>query len=124
LLEADKSEASIFAFLKFNVLDLTELLEKVSKVISSPLAWEVLDVQVASLFRSLVSQSLSLFLELSVRLFHGCSDVKLKFTSHFLSIKTIDSLLGTFWSVLLVDSLRVIVANETKLSDIVFEKFE
>ena len=57
LLEADEGEASVFTLLQFDVLDGTELLEEVLEVIRSPVVWEVLDVQVASLLGYLVSES-------------------------------------------------------------------
>jgi len=66
LLEAHESEYAIFAFLKFDVLDLTELLEEVGEVISGPLVGEVFDVKIASLLGCLVSQSVSLLLHFSV----------------------------------------------------------
>ena len=124
LFEADESEASVSALLQFDVLDGTELLEEVLEVIRSPVFWEVLDVQVASLLGCLVSKSVSLLLELSIGLLHGVSNVELEFWSHFLTIKTIDGLLGALWSVLLGDGFGVIIADESVLADLVLEEDE
>jgi hypothetical protein len=124
LLEADESEASVSTLLQFDVFDGTELLEKVLEVIRSPGVWEVLHVQVASLLGGLVSESVSLLLELSVGLLHGVSHVKLELVAHVLTIESIDGLLGALWSVLLADTLWVIIADESVLSDLVLEEDE
>jgi hypothetical protein len=124
LLEADESEASISTLLQFDVLDGTELLEEVLEVIRSPGVGEVLHVQVASLLGGLVSEGVSLLLQLSVLLLHGVSHVKLELVAHVLTIESIDGLLGALWSVLLVDSLGVIIADESVLSYLILEEDE
>jgi len=124
LLEADEGEASVFTLLQFDVLDCTELLEEVLEVIRSPAVWEILDVQVASLLGCLVSESVSLLLELSIRLLHGVSNVELEFVAHVLTVKSFDGLGSAFWSVLLGHSFWIIVAHESVLANVVLEEDE
>ena len=54
----------------------------------------------------------------NVELLAGWSSFKL------LSIETVNGFLGTLWSVLFVDSFRVIVADESDLSDLVLHQVE
>lgn len=122
LFEADESEASVSTLLQFDVLDGTELFEEVLEVIRSPRIWEVLHIQVASLLGCLVSEGVSLLLQLSVGLLHGVSDVELELVAHIVTVEALNGFGGALWSVLLVDSLGVIIADESVLSNIVLEE--
>jgi hypothetical protein len=122
LLEADESEAAVSTLLQLDVLDGTELLEEVLEIVGSPGVWEVLHVEIASLLGSLVSEGVSLLLKGSVGLLHGWSHVELELVAHFLAVETVDGLLGALWSVLLADSLGVIKADESVLTNVVLEK--
>jgi len=121
LLEADEGiRVSGLAFLKSDFLDLSVLLEEIGKVILSPGAWEVLDVEIASLLGGLVSDGVSGLLHLSLGLLQGMSDVKLDLVilgvlTDNSVVKLGDSVLAALWSVLLIDTLFVIEANESIL---------
>ena len=121
LLEADECiRVSGLAFLKSDLLDLSVLLEEIGKVILSPGSWEVLNVEIASLLGGLVSNGVSGLLHLSLGLLQGMSDVKLDLVA--LGVLTDNSVvelgngvLAALWSVLLVDTLLVIEADESIL---------
>ena len=69
LLEADESESVVSeSFLESDLLNLSEWLEEVGKLNFSPVSWEVLDVQVASLLGVLVSDGFQEFLLFSLLL--------------------------------------------------------
>ena len=130
LLEADEGEvAGSLSLLELDLLNLTEVLEEVVELGLSPAGWEVLDVEVASLLGGLVSEGLLLLLSLSLGLLQGVSDVELEdvavgIGSHLFALKGLESLLGAGWSVLDVVAIRVVVADETVLADLVLAEDE
>jgi hypothetical protein len=83
--------------------------------------WEVLDVQVASLLRVLVSDGLSQLLNLALSLLQGITDDKvylLVTVDQLLVVESLNGLLSALRTVLLVDALRIVVADESELSDL------
>lgn len=128
LLEANKGVGvSGLSFLKSDFFDLTILLEEISEVIISPGSWEVLDVEIASLLGGLVSNGVSGLLELSLSLLEGMSDVKLHFVTlgilaHNSVLELGDGLLAALWSIFLVLSVFVVIADKSILSDFVLEE--
>lgn len=119
LLEANESKTSVLTLFELDVFDFSELLEDVLELLLWPRVREVLDVEVASLLGGLVSESLLLLLGISLGLLHGVSDVKFHIVTHVFSIKGFDSFLGALWSILLVKTLWIIIADETVFTDIV-----
>jgi len=117
------------SLLELDLLDGAEVLEEVVKLGLTPGAWEVLDVEVASLLGSLVSEGLLLLLSLSLNFLESVSDVELEggaggIGAHFFTLKGLESLLSASWSVLDVSALWIIVADETVLSDLVLAEDE
>jgi hypothetical protein len=56
---------------------------------------------------------------LSISLIHGGSNVELELVTHILSVKALNGFGSAFWSVLLVDSSGVFIADESVLSNLV-----
>lgn len=84
--------------------------------------WEVFDVEIASLLRSLVPKSVSRLLIFSFGLLHCVPNVEFLVLSDVSSRKVLDGLQSTFRTVLFVEALRVFVADEAKLTDVVLHK--
>jgi len=127
LLVADESVVSVFTFFELDVLNGSELREDALELLLIPRDWEVLNVEVASLLGGLVSEGLLLLLDFSVRLLHGVSNVELLSdgsTFKLFSIELVNSFLGAFWSVLLVDTFWIIIADESNLTDLVLHQVE
>ena len=127
MLVADESVVSVFTFFELDVLNGSELREDALELLLVPRDWEVLNVEVASLLGGLVSEGLLLLLDFSVRLLHGVSNVELLSdgsTFKLFSIELVNSFLGAFWSVLLVDTFWIIIADESNLTDLVLHQVE
>lgn len=127
MLVADESVVSVFTFFELDVLNGSELREDALELLLIPRDWEVLNVEVASLLGGLVSEGLLLLLDFSVRLLHGVSNVELLSdgsTFKLFSIELVNSFLGAFWSVLLVDTFWIIIADESNLTDLVLHQVE
>ena len=127
MLVADESVVSVFTFFELDVLNGSELREDAFELLLVPRDWEVLNVEVASLLGGLVSEGLLLLLDFSVRLLHGVSNVELLSdgsTFKLFSIELVNSFLGAFWSVLLVDTFWIIIADESNLTDLVLHQVE
>lgn len=127
MLVADESVVSVFTFFELDVLNGSELREDALELLLIPRDWEVLNVEVASLLGGLVSEGFLLLLDFSVRLLHGVSNVELLSdgsTFKLFSIELVNSFLGAFWSVLLVDTFWIIIADESNLTDLVLHQVE
>lgn len=127
MLVANESVVSVFTFFELDVLNGSELREDALELLLIPRDWEVLNVEVASLLGGLVSEGLLLLLDFSVRLLHGVSNVELLSdgsTFKLFSIELVNSFLGAFWSVLLVDTFWIIIADESNLTDLVLHQVE
>ena len=123
LLVADESIVSFLSFLELDALNGTKLRKDAIKIFFVPRFWKIFDVKVAFLLTVLVFDSLTLFLDLSVRLLHGVSDVKflaILSTFYLLSVKSVNGFLSALRSIFLIDSLWIVVANESDLTDGVF----
>lgn len=125
LLVADESiSITSLTSVKSDLLDLTTLFEEVSEIILSPVGWEVLHVQVASLLGVLVLDGLLDLLDGSISLLDGVSYVQFHILVHLFVLQTLDGFVGTLWTVLLVDLGWVVIADETKFTDVILVEDE
>jgi len=123
--EADESKvAFILSWLELDIFNGSELLEEFLELLIGPVGWEILDVEIASLLGSLVSEGLLHLLGFSIRLLKGMSDVELKFIAHVFVVEALNGLLGAFWSVLSILAFLIVVADETELTKGVLGKDE
>lgn len=125
LLVADESiGVASLSSVKSDFLDLTTLFEEISEIILSPVGWEVLHVQVASLLGVLVLDCLLDLLDGSISLLDGVSDIELHVLVHLFVLQALNGLVCTSWTIFLVDLIWVIVTDETELTDIILVEDE
>lgn len=100
-----------------DLFNFTELLEHLFDLLLLPGLREVLNEKIASLFGGLVSNSFPLFFSISFELTQSASNDELVAVD-LLLVETLNSLGGTSGTVLLGLSLRIVVANESKSTEL------
>ena len=128
VLEADKGmRVSTGTFFKSDIFNfsLSTVRENSSEILFSPVIWEILDVKIKSLFRSLISDGIHELLLCSLSLVQGLSNVKFETITHISVEKSFKCLVDTVWSIKLVfgfNGIWLVIADKTKLSEFVLEK--
>jgi len=121
-LEANKSKSiSSFSFLESDLLNVAELVKQTFELIFGPVGREVLDIEITSLLRSFVSESVFLLLDISISSLHGVSHIEFHVgvSTHVSTIESINGFLCAFWPVFFVGVVWIIVTNKTKLTNVV-----
>jgi len=114
LLEANEGESvTRFTLVETNFFDLSKLTKELLDLLFLAGWREILDEKVASLLGCFVSDGLSLLLSISLELAKSASDDELRSFDLFL-VQGLDGLAGASGSVLLVMTLRIVVANESE----------
>lgn len=98
-----------------DLLNLSELTEKILEVHFTPALGEVFDEQVASLFGSLISYGVTFLLGLALSWFQGWTNCELDTWNNLEIVHVQDGFLSTLRSVLFVLVVWIGVANKGKL---------
>ena len=121
-LETDKSKCVLaLAHVEADVFDFSILLEETLELLFLVAVGEVLDVQVASLLRVLVPDSFTKLLNLTFSLLQSITYDEVDFLvtiNELLVVKGFDGLLSALRTIFLVDTSRIIIADECELSDL------
>jgi hypothetical protein len=123
---ANKCISASFSFSYFDSFNFSVLTKNFSNILFDPCFWEVLDIQITSLFWDFISEQTFLLFNnsflLTKSMLYDKSFIFFISSNQVFSIQCFNCFLSAFWTILFILEIRIFIANKTKLPNLIFLK--